>query len=115
MGNPFKAGDRIRCLRNAHGSYSEGTEYIVAQVYSDTVYTTLDDGGSNSNGWYYEHFEPVTPKTPKVIRKSLLIEAQPEGGFLVTEPCSNPFNERKHLAAFSRLSEALGFIEEAMA
>lgn len=115
----FKIGDRVRCIENSDVGEEFGTVGRLATVIRDhTPGETLGirfDG--EAKDWFVtsSRFELVTPKAPRVIRKTLLIEAQPEGGFLVSEPDIYIHNEAKRLAAFSRLSEAVGFIEEAMA
>lgn len=53
-GNPFKVGDRVRCISNPNSSRKIGDEFTVVQVHNDDVY--YKDGFAA----YYKYFELVS-------------------------------------------------------
>lgn len=58
----FKKGDKVMCIRSSLGTaYKMGNIYEVKKhrIYSDTLYTTFDNRGSITNGWYATNFIPA--------------------------------------------------------
>lgn len=58
----FKKGDKVMCINSSFGDvYKKGDIYEVRKhaINSDTLYTTFDNRGSITNGWYATNFIPA--------------------------------------------------------
>lgn len=99
----FKAGDRVRCLKNADGQFTAGKVYeVAADFFAESrghVLIKRDDRGSTANGWGPEHFELATPTNPAIV--ALIEDGQPK-------PSQRPFVHADEASASKEAARLAG-------
>lgn len=86
MTNPFKAGDRVRCIRGSGRALHQGAKYTVTKVSGPYVY--LDPAGFGG-GWACNRFELVisAPSSPVSFKAGDRVRC--------LHNCGNQFTEGK--------------------